>query len=44
MLLSSSLAVVGLCIDLGDDDVRVVDKVVGDLLPDGSEGFAVCTI
>jgi hypothetical protein len=41
LLLSESLCVLSFGIDLGDQDVGLVDKGVGEGLPDGSEGLAV---
>lgn len=41
LLLSKGLCVLGFRIDLGDQNVGLVDKGVGKSLPDGSEGFAV---
>lgn len=41
LLLSESLCVLGFGVDLGDQDVGLVDEVVGESLPDGGESLTV---
>lgn len=42
LLLGGGLAVLGISINLGDDDVDLVLEIVGELLPGGCEVLAVC--
>lgn len=42
LLLGQSLSILGLGVDLGNHDVVLEGEVVGEGLPDGSEGLAVC--
>lgn len=42
-LLSGSLALGGLGVDLGNNNVLLVDEVGGEGLPDRGESLAVCT-
>jgi hypothetical protein len=44
LLLGESLCVLGFGVDLGDQDVGLVDEVVGESLPDGGKGLAVCRL
>jgi len=39
--LGDGFGVGGLAVDFGDEDLGFGGEVVGDLLPDGSEGLAV---
>jgi hypothetical protein len=41
LLLGESLCVLGFGVDLGDQDVGLVDEVVGESLPDGGESLTV---
>lgn len=41
LVLCKGLGVLGFSVDLSDQDVRLVGEVVGEGLPDGSEGLAV---
>lgn len=43
VLRGDGLAVGSLGIDLGNDDILLVDKVGGDRVPDGGELLAVCS-
>lgn len=44
MLLCKSLCVLGFGVNLSDQDVGLVDEVVGESLPDGGEGLTVCRL
>jgi hypothetical protein len=44
LLLCESLCVLGFGVNLGDKDVGLVNESVGESLPDGGEGLAVCKV